>query len=508
MSSTNILENNSVNINDKKSNLIKQFSRNFYKSFQSLKIACINNINENGSPIKKKKKKQQIESTKNTENKSLLNCLNELYFLSSTPQQRQYQYSKHKNTINETKNTSYMRIINSSKKDISKTKILLIPNKSEKNLEVHSLKSINNEYKKNFENKNKLSDKPKSHGKNILTVKKKSFVQIELDPFLERLERFKTKKQQHINNLKSKLSEKENTEILKRPKILKNSLIILEKKYDRNKLYQPYQINEKNIDKNFREFYTTTLKENVSCSLLGKTINYTIDKFNEFYNGKIKWKRDIDQKIKNHKLKEEEKVENVLKKITFKPKLNKRSLNLVNNNKNNIKENSTFNNVLNNKFIHKDKIEKDSMNKYKTKLKNIINNFNDKNSNYSVNKKRKTLKRANTQINICNKINQLKKENEKKRKIINKINGIEDKKQMKQEKKNSINDKYSAINKYTYIIHKKEKIKKKKPQKKKENDNYNFYKINVNSGCAWMNQSYNEIQYDKRYKSLIKNYIL
>ena len=144
MSSTNILENNSVNINDKKSNLIKQFSRNFYKSFQSLKIACINNINENGSPIKKKKKKQQIESTKNTENKSLLNCLNELYFLSSTPQQRQYQYSKHKNTINETKNTSYMRIINSSKKDISKTKILLIPNKSEKNLEVHSLKSINN----------------------------------------------------------------------------------------------------------------------------------------------------------------------------------------------------------------------------------------------------------------------------------------------------------------------------------------------------------------------------
>ena len=167
------------------------------------------------------------------------------------------------------------------------------------------------------------------------------------------------------------MSEKENTEILKRPKILKNSLIILEKKYDRNKLYQPYQINEKNIDKNFREFYTTTLKENVSCSLLGKTINYTIDKFNEFYNGKIKWKKDIDQKIKNHKLKEEEKVENVLKKITFKPKLNKRSLNIVNNNKNNIKENSTFNNVLNNKFIHKDKIEKQSMNKYKTKLKNI-----------------------------------------------------------------------------------------------------------------------------------------
>ena len=141
-------------------------------------------------------------------------------------------------------------------------------------------------------------------------------------------------------------------------------------------------------------------------------------------------------------------------------------------------------------------------------MKNIINNFNDKNSNYSVNKKRKTLKRANTQINICNKINQLKKENEKKRKIINKINGIEDKKQMKQENKNSINDKYSAINKYTYIMHKKEKIKKKKPQKKKENDNYNFYKINVNSGCAWMNQSYNEIQYDKRYKNLIKNYII
>ena len=64
-----------------------------------------------------------------------------------------------------------MRIINSSKKDISKTKILLIPNKSEKNLEVHSLKSINNEYKKNFENKNKLSNKSNSHGKNIINPK-------------------------------------------------------------------------------------------------------------------------------------------------------------------------------------------------------------------------------------------------------------------------------------------------------------------------------------------------
>ena len=56
MSSTNVLENNSVNINDKKSNLIKQFSRNFYKSFQSLKIACINNINKNDTKIKKKRK--------------------------------------------------------------------------------------------------------------------------------------------------------------------------------------------------------------------------------------------------------------------------------------------------------------------------------------------------------------------------------------------------------------------------------------------------------------------
>ena len=72
MSSSNGLENNQINDNNENDNLIKQFSRNFTKNFQALKLSNKANKNDDESPPKKIKKKEVSEQTK-LSNKSLLN---------------------------------------------------------------------------------------------------------------------------------------------------------------------------------------------------------------------------------------------------------------------------------------------------------------------------------------------------------------------------------------------------------------------------------------------------
>ena len=161
--------------------------------------------------------------------------------------------------------------------------------------------------------------------------------------------------------------------------------------------------NKKFLERNDYFFSETKRQRNNKKIKLKLTPFQLYEKFKKF-----SMKRQLSNKYinsypcsENHRSRN--KINNLLT-ITnyrqFKKNPNFKRLCLTNTNTN---SNSNFNNLYRN---------------IKPKLKNIINNFNDKNSNYSVNKKRKTLKRANTQINICNKINQLKKENEKKRKII------------------------------------------------------------------------------------------
>ena len=98
---------------------------------------------------------------------------------------------------------------------------------------------------------------------------------------------------------------------------------------------------------------------------------------------------------------------------------------------------------------------------------------------------------------------------EKDEKDSDKEEEIEKKVELSEENKKVISNEFNSINKYTYIYKKKKKIKKKQKRKKmKDIDIYGFYKINVNSGCAWMHQSFNQINYDKRFKELIKDSIL
>ena len=158
-------------------------------------------------------------------------------------------------------------------------------------------------------------------------------------------------------------------------------------------------------------------------------------------------------------------------------------------------------NIANKLILEKDKDNNDKINqkenldRYKIKLKNIINDFyDDIHYNHIVNKKKSRLVKSKTKNYFLPKLNPTKKENKNKK--------IE-------ENKKDIYDNFNSINKYTYIMNKKKKIRKKnKSKKKNEKDIYNFYKINVNTGPAWMNQSFNQIKYDKKHKKIIKNSVL
>ena len=476
-------ESNILNDNDEKN----KYSRNSSDYYKSLKISNINNNkkrNKNGLFPKNIKKKIISESSKFSsikKDKTLLNSLSEFNLINNTPIQTRLspKYHKYKTTTNyNRKENSNNNDYHKNKKSKNKNYNILSSNKEEE--QTTSMQSSKITEKKRMINfRSKLIDKSKSQEKNV---------QIGLEPFFERLSQNKKDKDILLNNIRLKSVEKENLEIKRSPKILPYSLLIIKNKYDKSALYQPNQTKEKYIEKDAKYFYSKILKHSKSSCFLDKYNKYKTDysreKFDKFYEDNIKWINNIESKNRDNKLKLMQEEENIFNKYPFKPKLNKNSLNIANKL---ILEKDKDNN---------DKInQKENLDRYKIKLKNIINDFyDDIHYNHIVNKKKSRLVKSKTKNYFLPKLNPTKKENKNKK--------IE-------ENKKDIYDNFNSINKYTYIMNKKKKIRKKnKSKKKNENDIYNFYKINVNTGPAWMNQSFNQIKYDKKHKKIIKNSVL
>ena len=478
MTSINLLEN------DEKNDLVKQFSRNFAKNFNLIRLSSQNNKSDNESTKKNIRNKEKIDSTKNTD-KTFFNSLFDLEYLNFSSKRNRNKFYK---DMLSNKNSKYQSYQNRS--PLNKyTKF-----RTSSTHFSYSVKQLN----KKIIN---IASKIKNKSKNM----KKSINKIKIEPIYKGSIKPKKNNERSMKNLRKKFLDKENTDILQRPKISKNSLFIIKNKYDKNALYQPYQMKEKNIEKNFSDFYTKTLKENLSCSFIEKSPNHSLEKYNEFYENKIRWKKDIEEKIKKEKIKKEQNKENIMNNYKFKPLLDKNSLNMV-------------------KEIEKDENELDeknrrrSLDKYKAKLKNIIINiYNDK---LIMNKKKNKFNRTNTNINLFSKNNSTNKINENKKTLLKKNNHnirtkIQKKEQnkIKEEYKNKENDKtdvnknFNKINKYTYILQKKKKFRKRN-EKQKESDKYELYKINVNDGCAWMKQTLNNIPYVPKYKKLIKKTVL
>ena len=484
MSSINLLDNN------EKNELIKQFSRNFIQQLNSIRLSSLNNKKYFKSSNKSLRNKEKIDSTKNTD-KTFLNSLFDDYFNISSKRNKNKSFKNiFTNKISRKKSYNNRSPLNKN------NKFQTISSKFS-----NSLKELNNRM---INITNKLLNKSKNKNKNTSKIK--------MEPFYQRLFEPKKYRQRSMNNLRAKFLARENSDISVHPKITKNSSFLIKKKYDKKALYQPSQMKEKNIEKNFSDFYTRTLKENISCSFIEKSLNNSLEKYNEFYQNNINWKKGIEQRIKNEKIKIEQNEKDIFNEFHFKPSLDKNSLIIA-------KKIEEFSMNKNNFYIHnkndKDiKNRKRSLDKYKTNLKIIINNIYNDNTNN--NKKKNKMKSTNTNINLYNKNMSSNKFHENKKIILKKTNynlkvknrKKEDNKIEENKNKKDINGNFNKINKYTYILQKKKKVRKKRNEKQREADIYSFYRINVNNECAWVKQTLNNIPFDKKYKKLIKKAIM
>lgn len=129
-----------------------------------------------------------------------------------------------------------------------------------------------------------------------------------------------------MNNLRSISLEKLNSEIRNKPKISKNSNLLM-KHIKREPLYQKKPFDEeKNLDKNFENFYSKNFNDNSNSAILkSPKMNEKIieEKFSKFYEDNIKWKKNLEEinnnKRNNNIKNNEDKIEN----YTFRPTLDK-----------------------------------------------------------------------------------------------------------------------------------------------------------------------------------------
>ena len=500
MTSINILDNNKTN------DLIKKFSRNFTQNFNSLRISSLGNKNDYESAKNNIRNKDKIDSTKYTD-KTLFNSLFDYDYFNPSSKRNKNKSFKSSFTNKNSRKKSYQKKSSLNKYKSFQTLASKFSN---------SMKEIS---KRIINIRNKLIDKSKNKNKNLSKTK--------IEAIFKRLFESKKNKGRNSNNFRKKFLEKENSEFSHHPKISKNSLFLIKKKYDKNAVHQPNQMKEKNLEKNFSEFYTKTLKENLSCSFYEKSFNHSREKNNDFYEYNINWKNGIKQKIKSKKIKQEKNQQNIINKYHYKPSLKENSLNMVKEFDNgehkglNIKKLDLYNKK--EKDIEENN-QRRSLDKYKARLKNIINNIYENNGfNNNMHKKKIKITRTNSNLNLFNRTKSINKKIYENKNMMKKSNckiktknrkkediKIEEENKTKKEKinKKNINGNFNKINKYTYILEKNKKFRKKRNEKQKENDIYELYKINVNDGCAWMQHTLNNITFDKKYKKLIKKSIL
>ena len=180
--------------------------------------------------------------------------------------------------------------------------------------------------------------------------------------------------------------------------INKISLSML-KKSNRKPLYQEKPlIEEKKITKKFKDFYNQSLKNNQTKTFTPKNAKNLGEKFKQFYEDKIKWKSNVAQKNNERKLNKEQIFEEYIDTFSFKPSLNKNSINIISNK---LEKEKNTEKIFNNNF-YDNGIDKESLDKFKLRIKPIMNNmFNDNIYHKNLcHKKNNLLKRNLSEINI------------------------------------------------------------------------------------------------------------
>ena len=506
------------NTENTQNNEINNFSRNFNKYYQKLINFQENNnkYNNNNSLIKEKKinNKKSNTTIKENKNNSLINSLFEFDLINNN------HISQNQNI----KNDSQPKVKQTKKSPVITNNSFLILSNSSRDYYISSTNvpvqttTVQSSQIKNLKNKY-LNSKKKTKlikSKTMKNLKKCSFSQTKFESFLERTKERQKKKEFHLNNMKCKSLENEISEMNTHPEISKKSLKLLKNNKARKPLYQQKPlIEENNLDKNFKNFYNKTLRENQTNTFnekykMHKMKNNLKDIYNKFYEDKIKWKKFVEQKTKNRKLNIEQENEEFIETFPFKPHINKTSLDIVKKlNRNRSIENFGFNN------FYENGNERESLDKFKAKLKPIINDYYNYKNNYpKIRKKYKILKKNLSEINIhqiiksdrdsneINKNNRINKNklNKKKPKINYKLT---EKKYLNYKNKDKLkNDELFNLNGKDYYLLK--QLERTKNTKKVKNKGEDLYKLNIRPGTAWNKDTINKITPLKECDTLIE----
>ena len=503
--SSDILDNISP-IKDEKeieNNDINQFSRNFSKYYYNVR-----NIQEKEE--EKEKKKEIFNKSKDSFNKDKYNKENK-----ENKNNKLIKTTGDKNNSDILSSLMEFDLLTGSQLNTKGGDNIISSN----NLGVQTTTS-QSAYIQNLKNKylkTQKESKKKKNTKPSKNLKKNSHSQIKFESFLERVKDKQKKKEIHINNIRSKSIESEISEMNNHPEISKISLSLL-KKNNRKPLYQQKPLNEeKQLEKNFQDFYNKTLKNNLTNTYImmsPKTNKNNLgEKYNKFYEDNMKWKNIVEQKNKNRKLNNEQEYEEYLDNFPFKPSLNKNSINLANK----LYRNRSIVNTVNNNFYENGN-DKETLEKFKIKIKPLINNiYNDNSYRIYLNKKNHhAFRRTLSEINI-NKINNYNiknnnfkinkyKNNRNKVKINYKIN---EKKYLKQNgdgtnKKGEIKNIYDLKEKDYNLLNQLEGIKSQKVSDKVKQD---LYKLNVRPGTSWNYDVINKITSLRKCERLIEDFL-
>jgi len=478
-----------------KNNNINEYSKNFNKFYHGLKFPKNSKINSS-EKIKNDSNNMPNSTTlkTNKSNNPFSFSLFEIDFEADiTPIKKIKKCSLQKTKMIKENNLNLSNEENdlfSSKREQSKA-----------NTQTTKIQKLKNNHMNSFSLK---SIKSKNQEEFNQTLSQKDF-----DIFLEREKGQQRKKGSHINDIRSKSLEGKFNDFSNSSQFYKKSFICISS-IKRRPLYQARPLyEEKNLEKIYKEFYNRALKENQTNSLIKYSpcdeLNLD-EKYNNFYKDKIKWKENVEKKNNIRKLKMEQKYESFIDGLSFKPKLNKNSLYMAN------KLKRKSNNLIYNINYYEEGHEREAMNKYKIKLKPVINNaYNYKDHIPYFNKRNQGLKRNLSEI-IINK----KNKNNSNAKNINKnykINyKLEEKKFGKQKnnicvKEKNINNNFKKmknINQNENYNGLKEKINSLKNGSCKGNPKPELYKLNIRKGCAWNQNVINEVVIDNKFEEFIQ----
>lgn len=504
MSSSLTKSSTILNDNTDKDKTINTFSRNFTKCYNGIKFSHSKN-NENNTIVTNNNtlitNNNNTITIKNNKEAKLdkLDPLAEFEFFYDDSQNinsnKKKEIKLNKVVINNKNNNKLIFQPKNNNKNSATSNLSLNYNKKNNSITSQNSKLSQTQSLLNKSKNNSTKNKPKKS----LNTKTNN------NSFLDNLKVYKDKKEKYMNNLRKKSLVKTNSEMRNKPKLSKNSYMLVKNK-KREPLYQKKPFDEeKNLDKNFVDFYSKNFIVNSSSSILKSPKmkdKIVEEKFSKFYEDNIKWKKNLDEINNNKRNINMKKNEEKIQSYTFRPTLDKNSIYIVDK----LNRDRTIDYDLNNIYEYEN--QKELLEKMKTRLKPMINDIRNLSiSRPYINKKSSLMKRTLSDIyitkknntnnnNLCKTIRNKDysanfKENEKKDKSKN-CKG-------NKEEKIIINKKSNKKKKGNDLLDKINKLKNGKENKEKE-----LYKINVRQGTAWNQEVINNIIPRKKYGYIIE----